>query len=287
MKTIRISAVCSLMLLFSGVCRADMNELVVDKTREVVDEMGFSDNFIRNLKDCQPVKEKRTYNGVEAIYEIKGRDEDGNCIIVSNGQHEKIQSVSTCKFDKNILDLFYNAQLQVKKLIANANSVEEILSNEDYLIAGGLLMNDELCDNRRSEFDPTKELRQKLAVCEPYQEVEQTDRYEVVMDVEGKIGNVCRYTIKTTTKAPKEEDLRKLLGDETFENMKDNLLKDITATTKCAFSPDELHKYIAILEKTSIPAGDVYDLSYMDQIQQSNREAVDFIMNSSECKTYR
>ncbi len=279
--------VCIFTLLFSGVCRADMNELIVEKTREAVKEMGFSDDFINSLKDCTPIKETKIYNGVEIVYEIKGRDTDGKCVIVSQGNHEKVQNVSTCKFDDDILDLYYNAQLQVRKLIANANSLEEILSDENYLFSMGLFADDELCENHRSEFDPTKELRKKLAACEPYQETEQTNRYELITNVEGKFGNICRYTMKTITKAPKEEDLRKFLGDEAFEKMKDYLLKDISITTKCAFSSEELQKYIAILEKTAIPSGDAYDFSYLDQIQQSNREAVDFLMNSPDCKSYQ
>ncbi len=288
MSRAKFSIVFAVMVFFiPKVCDAGLNELIVDKTQEITKEMGFSDQFLENLKDCKPFQEGRSYNGIEAVYEIKGRDEDGNCIIVSNGNHEKIQVVSTCKFDKDILDLFYHSQVEVRKLIANASSVEEIIGNENYLLAGGLMMNDELCRNERSEYDPTKELREKLAKCEPYQDVERTDRYEIIRDIDGRIGNVCRYTMQTITKAPKEEELRKLLGDETFESMKDTLLKDISMTTKCAFTPEGLQKYISLLEKTAIPSGDAYDLSYMDNLRESNKEAADFLLETEECKTYQ
>ena len=93
--------------------------------------------------------------------------------------------------------------------------------------------------------------------------------------------------MQTITKAPKEEELRKLLGDETFESMKDTLLKDISMTTKCAFTPEGLQKYISLLEKTAIPSGDAYDLSYMDNLRESNKEAADFLLETEECKTYQ
>lgn len=264
---------------------ADFEKMVVAQTKKVSQNLGFSDAFLAALPNCSPVTETRQEMGVDIIYSLKGFDSDGKCLLESSSQRDGMAAVTSCRFDKDDLSVFAESQRGVRQLMEKATSLNEILTDENYLISVGMMLDETKCHSKHSGYDPTKELRQKLEVCEPYQtEMNSGSGGSVLMRVVGQQGNLCQYVFQVKQKMPSTEDIKNLLGEENYQQMKE-FIKDQSITTTCRFSPAAKTKYISLLAKTAISEGDGDGLEALTQLQKSYREVNAFLTSVEECET--
>ena len=263
---------------------ANFDEFVLDKTKAYVDNLGFTEKFLTALKTCSPIKEKRQEMGMEVTYELKGFDKNGNCQIISSSQMQEMSAITTCLFDKDDLNLFIESQYAVRELIAKAKSVNEIISDERYLISVVMMMDEEKCSNKRSAYDPTKELRENLKNCTPYEtQIDIAKQGHLSMQVVGKQGDKCHYIFKVYSKAPAIKDIKKLFGEEHYQSIKEHI-KDKTITTACYLTEVSKNKYIEILSRTAIPEGDAFDTDVIEVSSAANKEAANFLSSLPECE---
>lgn len=263
--------------------QAAFEDLLLDKTKQMSKQFGFSEEFLDALQNCQPLTDTRLEMGVETVYEIKGYDDKNRCLLKTFAQKNGFTVTMQCAFDKTDLELFTESQRSIKKSMAEATSVEEILNNEDYLTATAMMLDEERCQATRSAYDPTKELRQKLADCEPYELNITDENTNISMQVVGNQDGRCRYVVRQMRKAPPAEDLKKLLGEDRYEKIK-NIMKDQTISLQCSLTENSKKKYIELLKKTAVEEGNAYDFEVLTQMQHAHGEAAKFLNSLPECE---
>ncbi len=281
-KFFSVGLVCS--FTFVSQAQADFEEMVLANTKKISKDLGFSDKFLAALPNCSPFTETRQEMGADVVYELKGFNGNGKCVLESSSQMSGFSVTTSCKFDREDLEIFTDSQKKVRKLMDNAKSLQEILTNENYLIASGMMLDEEKCSSRRSAYDPTKELRQKLKKCEAYStNVDLKENGKISMQIIGKQGSVCRYNYTIYKKAPSVENMKMLLGEAEYQKMKD-FIKDQTISVTCSFTDASKEEYAKLLEKTTMPEGDAYDFEILEQIRTAQKKANDFLFALPECK---
>ncbi len=264
---------------------ADFSELVLDNTKSAFKNLSFSDKFIKSLASCTPYKENREENGINITYELKGYNANQECQLSSKATHAGMEVLTQCLFSPLDLEIYVESLQNLQNLIANATSVEEIMSNDDYLAAVGMQLDPDICKSFRSAYDPTKEIRKHLKDCTPYKEqINVLEKNNVTMEILGKQGETCRYIYQVQIKAPSQKDMEKLLGKDGYQKMKE-FIKDQTATTECKFSPSSVKRYIKLLEETAIPAGDAHDTDIQFKSMEKQQEAQNFLLSNQECQS--
>ena len=277
-------------LIFSSVLSmptyADFENLVLDKTKQLEQELSLSPDFIAHIKDCTPAEDHKKYQGMNSSYIIKGLDNEGKCHIISTGDVNNLIITSSCKFDNIVLQMWHDALIGLKQTIKNAKSIQEIMSSSDYLIASSIFLDEENCQISNQEFDPSKELRKHLKDCTPYNHKEHieishtTIEYTIIGEQDGK----CLFQQKVTQNAPSANDMQNLLGNENYEQIK-TLLRDTVILTDCKFSDPIKEKYISLLAQTALPAGSITSQEQMFIDRQPYQNATNFLATTPQCHT--
>ena len=182
------------------------------------------------------------------------------------------------------MELLADSSKKVRQLIAEAKSLKDIITNENCLILSMMMRDEEQCISRRSAYDSTNDLRQKLETCETYStQLNLNETGNVTMQILGMQDGFCRYSYTIYNKAPSPEKMKMLFGEDDYQKMKD-VFKDRTNSINCSFTDVSRKEYIKLLEKTSIPEGDAYDFDIMNQYGEAQKEAVSFLFDLDECE---
>lgn len=264
---------------------ADFSDLVLDNTKSAFQNLSFSANFIKALPNCTPFTETRQENGINITYELKGFNADNKCLLSSKATHAGMEVTTNCLFTPSDLEIYAESLQALQKIMEKATSMDEIIFNENYLMAVGMQLDSEICTSIRSAYDPTKEVRKHLKDCTPYKEqVNVLEKNNVTMEIVGKQGEKCKYIYQVHIKAPSQKEMEKLFGAQEYQKMKE-FIKDQTATTECDFSPSSVERYTRLLEETAIPAGDAYDTSIQMKSIKKQKEIQNFLISNPECKS--
>ena len=84
-------------------------------------------------------------------------------------------------------------------------------------------------------------------------------------------------------KAPSAQEMKKMVGDEMYEKLKDNL-RDMETITDCRFTEKAKKEYIGLLEQTVIPAGDSLDIDAIQDKREAQKKAFDYLGSSPDCQ---
>ncbi|MBQ8677789.1 MAG: hypothetical protein IJ529_04920 [Alphaproteobacteria bacterium] len=272
-------------VLLAGVVKADFEDIVLDKTRQSAEELRFSSRFLTALAQCSPYQEQRNFMGLAVNYKIEGYNKDNLCQMTAQGESGGMQTITTCLFDNATRERFINAQKALRHLFERAKSMQEIMTDDNYITATALMMNPQICTSRRLEFDPTKELRAHLQDCSPYQyQIPLLNQGVVTMQINGLSEDKCDYRYNMQLKAPDESELKKMYGDEMYAEIKD-YITDISNTIHCRFTDYSREKYIRLLEQTIIPAGDGFDMDDIKDKADFNKQILEYLGNNPECET--
>lgn len=265
---------------------ADFESLTLEKSKQMEQELSFSPEFMAHIKSCTPSAENKKARGIDATYEIKGLDNEGNCQIISTGSTNGIIIRTACKFDEATLQIWHEALTNLKQTFKTATSVKDIMSSPDYWIAASIFMDEKNCKMSNQEFDPSKELREHLKDCKPYNHKEyiELSRTTAEYTIIGKQDNKCLFQQKITQQAPSANDMQNLLGAENYDKIKD-MLRSTTVTTNCKFSESMKNKYITLLAQTAVPSGSITNMEQMFIDTKPFQNVTDFLLASPQCQT--
>ena len=249
---------------------------LAQENEPIIEDLVLSEKFLDALENCHPFIENKPND----IYEIKGLNEDGSCILVKTNNFSGMRTVSTCRLDNNYKAMLTNAQKKLQKL----TSTKKIAYDNDYLLSKGIMMDAEICENHRLEYDPTKELRSHLENCSDY-EMKDTlpNGSTITIKISEKEKDKCHFSHTIAMKALDDNSMRKIYDEEVYIEIKDKI-KDITDTIECDFSKEETDKYVAMLKETIIPEGDAFDMDGITDKLDYNKRIINFLNNHPECQ---
>jgi len=285
MKKIIIPSLLLTVLFNISAATADFEEYTLYKTKEFSKKYSFSEAFISKIKNCIPTEEVNNIGEIETIYKIKGYNNHNECLVEAIGKYNQINITTSCRFDDTTLQLWYDSQIKLKNIFKSAKTMNDILSSEEYFVATGIFMDEDICQSHRSEFDPFKELRTKLQSCEPYKYTLSDGTTPVVLETEifGYQNNTCHYELRVIQKPLPTQEQIKLLGVENYEKLKDILSQERTMTTSCLLSDNSRMQYINVLKDTIIPEGNALDFKAMQKQGDANKKMLEFLSSLPEC----
>jgi len=189
-----------------------------------------SAEFLKQFRACYPKKEviEQKKDGItfKVTYEVLGRQSNGIC---------RYRMIATSKHSSSHTNCFFPQ----KELIEYVDAIElfidddEETSDEEYQEAMNKIVNivgnDNIC-RIKMKFDETKELREKLRTCAPYEQTMYKPSGTVIIKVLGKRGENCylRYMIDVIDENEKKmptETYNCVLSQYNIEEMRVSLLK--------------------------------------------------------------
>lgn len=241
---------------------------------DLVNSMKMSSEYLNHLEKCSPYQEKKTMDFMglvqDSVYKVVGKSNEKCLIEITSQTNNNVRVVQKCLLDDQDLDVYVKALKElVKKTEYTLDNMPEMVSDENYLTAMGIIMTD--CESVRDEVDLTKEIRKNLVDCTPYTETEKQGNVEITRHIIGRNDAVCDYEQMIFLPAP---DLSKISG-ELVEPLKNVQIPDQRFSYKCSFSAEKLQEFINILQAMVIPAGDAMDFSILDEYNP--KAEIDFI----------
>lgn len=229
-----------------------------------VQEAQMSEEYLNNLESCTPYEETKSAKmmgmQINTTYKVIGK-EGNKCKTVNDsdsGMMGGVSSSQTCLFsDENLKTYVKAMRKMLNRKEYTLESMTDMMNDEDYMLAMGLTMDEDICKTHRDAIDMTKELRAALSDCSPYSKAEQMGATELMREVKGKEGTSCNYVLQMTIKKP---DLSNVSGElvESLKPLMENMEEQWYRFT-CAFTDEQVKEYTSILEKQIIPASDSMD----------------------------
>lgn len=242
-----------LMIAFITPARAD--RINTDLNGQV-DLVRMSDAFIQNIKDCTPMIEEKSQDASGLSYDFKYKiigwvGDKCRCEFISTSQVGHF--INRCDFDKENLAAYQKAiqDFQNAEKVSLTEAKSQLVSAVKELIS-----DDGVCQMKVINVDYTKDLRDNLIVCKPYEKTLVFSNMDNIMSVQGKDGNRCHYvyTIKN-----KPVDLQKIYPDGVPEAIKNLPQEGSVTTLDCLFTAEDAKKYTDALEANMVNFEDNLD----------------------------
>ena len=242
-----------LMIAFITPARAD--RINTDLNGQV-DLVRMSDAFIQNIKDCTPMIEEKSQDASGLSYDFKYKiigwvGDKCRCEFISTSQVGHF--INRCDFDKENLVAYQKAiqDFQNAEKVSLTEAKSQLVSAVKELISA-----DGICQMKVINVDYTKDLRDNLIACEPYEKTLVFSNMDNIMSVQGRDGDRCHYvyTIKN-----KPVDLQKIYPDGVPEAIKNLPQEGSVTTLDCLFTTEDAKKYTDALEANMINFEDNLD----------------------------
>ncbi len=242
-----------LMIAFITPARAD--RINTDLNGQV-DLVRMSDAFIQNIKDCTPMIEEKSQEASGLSYDFKYKivgwvGDKCRCEFISTSQVGHF--INRCDFDKENLVAYQKAiqDFQNAEKVSLTEAKSQLVSAVKELISA-----DGICQMKVINVDYTKDLRDNLIACEPYEKTLVFSNMDNIMSVQGRDGDRCHYvyTIKN-----KPVDLQKIYPDGVPEAIKNLPQEGSVTTLDCLFTTEDAKKYTDALEANMINFEDNLD----------------------------
>lgn len=263
-----------LMIAFITPARAD--RINTDLNGQV-DLVRMSDAFIQNIKDCTPMIEEKSQAASGLNYDFKYKivgwvGDKCRCEFISTSQVGHF--INRCDFDKENLEAYQKAiqDFQNAEKVSLTEAKSQLVSAVKKLISA-----DGICQMKVINVDYTKDLRDNLIACEPYEKTLVFSNMDNIMSVQGKDGDKCHYTY---TIKNKPVDLQKIYPDGVPEAIKNLPQEGSVTTLDCLFSAEDAKKYTDALEANMINFEDNLDWNSGDS-DITNRMLQPFIDSGS------
>ena len=263
-----------LMIAFITPARAD--RINTDLNGQV-DLVRMSDAFIQNIKDCTPMTEEKSQAASGLNYDFKYKivgwvGDKCRCEFISTSQVGHF--INRCDFDKENLEAYQKAiqDFQNAEKFSLTEAKSQLVSAVKELISA-----DGICQMKVINVDYTKDLRDNLIACEPYEKTLVFSNMDNIMSVQGKDGDKCHYTY---TIKNKPVDLQKIYPDGVPEAIKNLPQEGSVTTLDCLFSAEDAKKYTDALEANMINFEDNLDWNSGDS-DITNRMLQPFIDSGS------
>ncbi len=238
----------SLLLMVAFIAPAKADGINTDLNGQV-DLVRMSDSFIQNIKDCTPMIEEKTQESSGLSYDFKYKiigwvGDKCRCEFISSSQIGHF--INRCDFDKENLAAY-------QKAIQDFKEAEKVSLNEAKIqlvsTVKSLIADDNVCQMKIINVDYTKDLRDNLITCTPYEKTLVFSNMDNIMSVQGKDGERCHYvyTIKN-----KPVDLQKIYPNGVPEALKDLPQEGNVTTLDCLFTAADVQKYTDALEANMI-----------------------------------
>lgn len=242
-----------LMIAFITPARAD--RINTDLNGQV-DLVRMSDAFIQNIKDCTPMIEEKSQDASGLSYDFKYKiigwvGDKCRCEFISTSQVGHF--INRCDFDKENLAAYQKAiqDFQNAEKVSLTEAKSQLVSAVKELIS-----DDGVCQMKVINVDYTKDLRDNLIACKPYEKTLVFSNMDNIMSVQGKDGDRCHYvyTIKN-----KPVDLQKIYPDGVPEAIKNLPQEGSVTTLDCLFTAEDAKKYTDALEANMVNFEDNLD----------------------------
>ena len=266
----------SLLLLLALVTPAKADRINTDLNGQV-DLVRMSDNFIQNIKDCVPLTEEKSQETSGLNYDFKYKiigwiGDKCRCEFISTSQVGHF--INRCEFDKENLAAYQKAIQDFKneEKISLSDAKTQLVSTVKSLIS-----DPDVCQMKVINIDYTKDLRDILIACVPYEKTLVFSNMDNIMSVQGKDGEKCHYTY---TIKNKPVDLQKIYPDGVPDAIKNLPQEGNVTTLDCLFSDEDIKKYTNALEANMIHFEDNLDWNSGDS-DITNRMLQPFIDSGS------
>ena len=242
-----------LMIAFITPARAD--RINTDLNGQV-DLVRMSDAFIQNIKNCTPMIEEKSQDASGLSYDFKYKiigwvGDKCRCEFISTSQVGHF--INRCDFDKENLAAYQKAiqDFQNAEKVSLTEAKSQLVSAVKELIS-----DDGVCQMKVINVDYTKDLRDNLIACKPYEKTLVFSNMDNIMSVQGKDGDRCHYvyTIKN-----KPVDLQKIYPDGVPEAIKNLPQEGSVTTLDCLFTAEDAKKYTDALEANMVNFEDNLD----------------------------
>ena len=237
-----------LLLMIASITPAKADRINTDLNGQV-DLVRMSDSFINNIKDCIPMIEEKTQDASGLSYDFKYKiigwvGDKCRCEFISTSQVGHF--INRCDFDKDNLAAYQQAiqDFREEEKVSLSEAKNQLVTTVKSLIS-----DPEVCQMKIINVDYTKDLRDRLMSCTPYEKTLVFSNMDNIMRVEGKDGERCHYTY-TIKNNP--VDLQKIYPDGVPEALKDLPQEGNVTTLDCLFTPADVQKYTDALEANMI-----------------------------------
>ena len=244
-----------LLLMIAFVTPARADRINIDLNGQVY-LVRMSDVFIQNIKDCTPMIEEKSQDASGLSYDFKYKiigwvGDKCRCEFISTSQVGHF--INRCDFDKENLAAYQKAiqDFQNAEKVSLTEAKSQLVSAVKELIS-----DDGVCQMKVINVDYTKDLRDNLIACKPYEKTLVFSNMDNIMSVQGKDGDRCHYvyTIKN-----KPVDLQKIYPDGVPEAIKNLPQEGSVTTLDCLFTAEDAKKYTDALEANMINFEDNLD----------------------------
>ena len=244
-----------LLLMIAFVTPARADRINIDLNGQVY-LVRMSDVFIQNIKDCTPMIEEKSQDASGLSYDFKYKiigwvGDKCRCEFISTSQVGHF--INRCDFDKENLAAYQKAiqDFQNAEKVSLTEAKSQLVSAVKELIS-----DDGVCQMKVINVDYTKDLRDNLIACKPYEKTLVFSNMDNIMSVQGKDGDRCHYvyTIKN-----KPVDLQKIYPDGVPEAIKNLPQEGSVTTLDCLFTAEDAKKYTDALEANMVNFEDNLD----------------------------
>lgn len=242
--------------------------------QETIEQNKIPDEILNGLDSCTPAEAEKKTKVMQieqhTIYKVY-KESDDICVLETKTSAQGMTNKTVCRLNEENRKAYVGA---IRSLYKNNNwTFEELLKNEDHWTAEGIMRNSEICTIQHEAIDLTKELRESLKNCTPFEKTLNAGFTNLTRKITGKENGYCRYTVTTFI------DFSKLQSKGLFKDME---AKNMTHAYTCDLSEEQTEKLIKILEKQVIPAGDISFEEPLSNNKDSSKEEVEFI--NSNCR---
>lgn len=251
------------------------SDMLNSSLQEAIEQNKIPDEILTGLESCTPVEaEKKTefmHIKQHNIYKIY-KESDDICILETKASTQDITTRVICRLNEENRKNYVRA---IRSLYKNNNwTIEELLENEDNQTAEEIMRNPEICTTQYETIDLTKELREALKTCSPFEKTVDAGFQSLTRRIAGQENSYCRYTVTTFM------DFSKSPVKELFKDME---ITNMTHTYICNFSENQINKLIKILEKQVLPAGNMDKQEEpFNTVKDASKEEIEFI--NSNCQ---
>lgn len=235
---------------------------------QMVQTVRPSNDLLQKLSFCIKTTEEKMQQvdgtQVKVTYEVLGKA-GGNChyrVMVSSKYGT---SSENCFFGIRTLQEYTNSLKKIYSYNLNeikADAVPEELKKEIEAITQ-ISGNKDIC-TIHINFDETKELREKLRTCAPYEKIMYKPSGNVLIKIVRREGNKCLVTYAITKKMQKISGLPQTAANK---NLPDSAPRDTTMTFSCPLTQYNIEELRLSLEKSAI------DATGIDALQEGDNNA--------------